>query len=385
MKMTKGRPVMEKRARDNRIFAGFSPRASVAAIFALGILLGALSGVLSDAPAFSAVTVFVLSAMIFMLARDILPVCGILLPCLFELTMTGNLALPALYIGFTFTVGATAYLAIGRRGIAPIIAGAVGYAAAAFIRDPMTALLVLVPILLGLIAGLMLPRFSLTETVSSMTILLLSAALITFLALGGSLSATADLLRNSIVDLCRSFNEKVFIIEEAAAEVLATYLINILPGIIFAAASVICFVSCSLTTSLLRSSGLDTEIPDDMRRLRLSPVSGIIFILCFLLSAAFSIEGGEFEIAAAAADNLLVALILPFAASGCAYGRELLANRVFASSLHRAKISAAAIALLVLFSPSVALAVFAILGVYNSLNPITSAIVKKIRSFGQNQ
>jgi hypothetical protein len=214
-----------------------------------------------------------------MLARDILPVCGILLPCLFELTMTGNLALPALYIGFTFTVGATAYLAIGRKGIAPIIAGAVGYAAAALIRDPMTALLVLVPILLGLLAGLMLPRFSLTETVSSMTILLLSAALIAFLALGGSISATADLLRNSIVGLYRSLNEKVFIIEEAAAEVLATYLINILPGIIFAAASVICFVTCSLTTSLLRSSGLETEIPDNMHRVRLTNVSGIVFIL----------------------------------------------------------------------------------------------------------
>ena len=174
-------------------------------------------------------------------------------------------------------------------------------------------------------------------------------------------------------------------IEEAAAEVLATYLINILPGIIFAAASVICFVSCSLTTSLLRSSGLDTEIPDNMRRLRLSPVSGIVFILCFFLSAAFSIEGGELEIAAAAADNILVALFLPLATSGCAYGRELLANRVFASSLHRSKISAAALAILILLSPTTALTVFAVLGIFNSLRPITSEIVKKIRSFGQNQ
>lgn len=376
---------MDKAGNNNRIFAGFSPRASVAAIFALGILLGALSCVLSDAPAFSAVTVFVLSAMIFMLARDILPVCGILLPCLLELTMTGNLALPAVYIGFTFGIGATAYLAIGKKGIAPIIAGAVGYAAAALIRDPMTALLVLIPIALGLLAALMLPRFSLTETVSSMTILLLSAALIAFLASGGSISESADLLRTSIVDLYRSVNEKVFIIEEATAEMLAAYLINILPGILFAAASVVCYVSCSLTVSLLRSSGLDSEIPENMRRLSLSPISGAIFILCFFLSAAFSIEGGELEIAAAAADNILVALFLPFTASGCAYGRDLLANKIFASSLYRSKISAAAIALLILLSPSIAIVVFAILGVYDSFRPITSSIVKKIRSFGQNQ
>ncbi len=376
---------METTARNKGIFASFSPRTSVATVFALGILLGALSCVLSDAPVFSAVTVFVLSAMIFMLARDVLPVCGILLPCLLELTMTGNLTLPAIYIGFTFCIGATAYLAIGKRGIAPIIAGALGYAAASLIRDPMTALLVLIPIALGLLAALMLPRFSLTETVSSMTILLLSAALIAFLALGGSLSATADLLRNSIVDLYRSLNEKVFIIEEAAAEVLAAYLINILPGIIFAAASVVCYVSCSLTVSLLRSSGLDTEIPENMRRLTLSPVSGMIFILCFLLSAAFSIEGGELEIAAAAADNILVALILPFTASGCSYARHLIANRIFASSLNRGKISGAAIALLFVLSPSIAAVIFAVLGVYDSLRPITSSIVKKIRSFGQNQ
>ncbi len=376
---------MEISKNDNRIFPDFSPRAAAVIVFALAALIGALSGVFLEVPTFSAITVFILSAIIFFFARDILPICGILLPCLLEITATGSLTLPALYIGFTFCVGVTAYLAIGKRGFVPIIAGALGYAAAAVIRDPITAIIVLIPIALGLLAALMLPRFALSETLSSMTILLLSAGIIAFLSLGGDISATADALRNYILELYKSMNETVFIIEESAAEMLAAYLVNILPGIIFAAVSVICYVSCALTVSLLRSSGLGEEIPENMHRLSLSPVSGILFILCFFLSAAFSIEGGEYEIAAAAADNILIALILPFALSGGMSFRNFLMNRIFAASLRRRAVSLAAIAILFFFSPSIALIAFTLFGVSGSLKPIFTALTTKIKSSGQKQ
>ncbi len=376
---------MEISKNDNRIFPDFSPRAAAVTVFALAALIGSLSGIFAEVPVFSAVTVFVLSAIIFMFARDILPICGILLPCLLEITATGSLTLPAVYIGFTFCTGVTAYLALGKRGFVPIISGALGYAAAAVIRDPITAVLVLIPIALGLLAAIMLPRFALSETLTSMTVLLLSAALIAFLLLGGDISETAELLRASISDLFKSLNAEIFIIEESAAEMIAAYVINILPGMIFASVSVICYVSCALTVSLLRSSGLGTEIPESMYRLSLSPVSGILFILCFFLSAAFSIEGGEYEIAGAAADNILIALILPFALSGGMSVRGFLMNRIFASSLRRGTVSLGAIALMFFLSPTLTLAVFTLFGISDSLKPIFAAIAKKIRRSGQKQ
>lgn len=385
LKIKKGIPQMDKSARDNRIFANFSPRAATVILFALAALLGALSCVLAEVPAFAGISVFLLAATVFMLARDVLPLCGILLPCFFELMMTGNLTLPAIYLGFTFCIGAVAYLAIGKKIAAAVIVALLSYTAAAVVRDPITAIIVLIPVALGLLAALMLPRLPLSETVSSMTILLLSGGVIAFLAMGGDLSATAESLRASILELYRQMNDKIFIIEESSAEILAAYFINILPGVIFAAVSAVCFVSCALTVSLLRTSGLGGDIPDNMQKLTLSPISGSIFIICFFLSAAFSIEGGELEIVSAVADNVLIALVFPFLVVGCTAAKDHLSNRVFSASLRRGNISFAAIALLFIISPSIAVVVFTCFGILDSFRPIIDSAIKKIRSYGKKQ
>lgn len=376
---------MNTTQKHNAASSSVSPQGAAAIIFALASLLGALSGIFSEVPVFSAVTVFAVSAIIFLFAREIVPICGILIPCFFEYSMTGNLLLPALYLGFAFSMGASAYLVIAKKGFLPFAAAVAGYAAGALVRDPITAIAVLIPIALGMLAGLLLPRFRFTEALSMLTILIFSAAVISFLALGGDIASTAEMLRTYIIELYRGLNEQMFIIEESAIEMIAAYMVNILPGVIFAAISVFCYIACSLTASLLRSTGVGEDVTENMHNFSLSPVSGIIFILCFLLSAAFAEEGGNLEIASAAADNILVALVLPLALSGCISSRNRLMNRTFASSFRRRQISIAAIVIFFVISSSTAFIFFTCIGIIGSLKPIFSSLAKKLRSYGQDQ
>ena len=348
-------------------------------------MLGALSGIFAEVPVFSAVTVFAVSAIIFLFAREIVPICGILIPCFFEYSMTGSLLLPAIYIGFAFSMGASAYLVIAKKGFLPFAAAAAGYAAGALVRDPVTAIAVLIPIVIGMLAGLLLPRFRFTEALSMLTILIFSAAVIAFLALGGDITGTAEMIRTYIIELYRGLNEQMFIIEESTIEMIAAYTVNILPGVIFAAISAFCYIACSLTASLLRSTGAGEEVTENMQSFSLSPVSGIIFILCFLLSAAFAEEGRDLEIASAAADNIMVALILPLALSGCISARNRLMNRTFASSFRRRQLSVAAIVIFFAIASSTAFIVFTCIGIIGSLKPIFSALTKKLRSYGQDK
>lgn len=365
---------------ENRIFGGFKPRAALVLILSVGVLLGALAPVFFEVPAFCAAAVFVLAALIFFTARDVLPVCGILLPALLELMLSGSLSAPAVYIGFIFAFGTSAYLSLGGRSLAAILSGAVAYAAAALALDPLTAALAIVPIALGLLCAFMLPRYGASFTVGVITSLLLCAALSLFLLTGGDLAETAEALRTYFSDAYKSLNEQIFIIEESTADMLAAYIINLSPAIVFAAISVVCYLACSLTVSLLRSSGLGEEIPERMHAVELSPVSGILFIACFLLSAAFSIEGGEFEIYSAVAENVIIALALPFTVLGCRFAREFLMARVFRSPVTKRKISAAAVALVFFIAPSFAFGLFISLGTLSSLMPIYRSIANKIKS-----
>lgn len=371
---------MENAQANNRIFGAYKPRAQLLIILALAILLGTLSLVFSEVDFFCGISILAISALVFITAHDVLPVCGILLPAFLVLIATGGLALPAIFIGSVFAVGAAAYLALLGRAYVPILTALAAYAIAAVILDPVTAIIVTLPILLGLLSALMLPNHDLSLTAGLMTILVYAVFIIAFLSLGGDLAETADSLREYIRVLYQSVNEYAFVIEEETIEILAAYLVNILPGIIFAVISVVCYLACTVTVSMLRSSGLGDEMPREMQTLTLSPVSGVIFLLCFFLSAAFSIEGGKFELAGAVTDNIAVALALPFAAVGCRVTRNYLMNRVFASSLSRRKVSAAAVALLFMIAPSMAFSLFISVGVANSLIPLCKNLFRKIRS-----
>jgi len=371
---------MENVKSENRIFEGFKPRIPLVLIFALGVLLGSLTPIFGEVPVFSGAALFVIASLVFTTAREILPVVGILCPALFAFMMTGELAAPALYIGVIFTVGATVYLTLGGRVWAPIACAAVAYALGAVAIDPISALPALIPVAVGLFAALMLPRQGLTFATAALTSIALTAGLSFFLVSGGDLAAVADTVRESIANAYASLNSEFLIITEDTAKMLAAYIINISPGFIFAAASAVVFVSLSLANTLFRASGVGDKIPEEMAKLTLSPISGIIYLFCFLLSAAFMIEGEDYELHATVTENIIIALSLPFTVLGFRGANEYLAKK-FASRLY---VTPKALRLLpvviFLLSPSVGFALFISVGIAYSMRPVYRFLFSKMRS-----
>ena len=345
-------------------------------LFSLALILGSLSMVFSEAPVFAGITVFVLGLFIFTFARRIVTIVGIIAPCLILIATTGNLTLPSIYIGFIYSFGVSAYLKIGKGSftvIAPVLSA---YIAAAIVLGPINALPVFIPAALGFLATPLLKRRPLSETLSLLTILILGSALIAFILLGGNLSETAEYLRTYITDLYANVNEEILIIEESFVEMLAAYFVNILPGLLFAAASAICYISCALTNALFASSS-EAEIPENMRVLRLSPVSGVIYIASFLLSTAFSIEGGSYEMAGAVTDNILVALSLPFIVMGCSSVVNFFKRRSARNGSRLLRVPYLSLAILLMVSTSIAVTLIICIGVSSSIKPMTSAIFNK--------
>ena len=346
------------------------------ALFSLALVLASLSTVFSESVIFAGISVFMLAALIFSYAREAAPVIGILLPSLFIIITTGDLSLPSIYIGFVFGFGTSAYLTIGGKIFGVLAATVSSYVAAALVLSPIEALPVLIPGALGILASPLLRRRAITETIALLSCLVLGGALIAFLAMGGDVATSGEELRVYILGLYEKLNEQATVIETRTAEMLAAYLVNLLPGTLFAVASAVCYLGISLCTALFRSS-THIEVPETMTNVSLSPVSGVVYVLSFLLSTAFSLEGGQYEMAAAVTDNLLVALSLPFFLMGCMSLRGFLAVLSPVSAPRSGKIAFAAIAIFFFVSSSVAVTVFTTLGVLRSLSPLTRAILAK--------
>ncbi len=371
---------MENVKSENRIFEGFKPRIPLVLIFALGALLGSLTLIFNEVPAFSGATLFVLSSLIFMAAREILPIVGIICPAIFAFMMTGDLSIAALYIGAVFTVGVSIYLTIGGRVWAPIAAAGAAYALGALAIDPISALPVLIPAAIGLLAALMLPRSGLTFATAALTILSLSAGLMLFLLSGGDLTGTADLIRENISNVYSGIESELLVITKETADILAAYIINISPGLIFASVSAVFFVALSLANTLLRSSGVGDQIPEDMAKITLSPISGIIYLFCFFLSAAFMLEGADYELHAAITENIIIALSLPFTALGFRAVREYLSKKIFRRVQPNTRLLRILPVVIFLLSPSVGFALFISAGVAYSMTPIYRFLFSKMRS-----
>ena len=99
-----------------------------------------------------------------------------------------------------------------------------------------------------------------------------------------------------------------------------------------------------------------------------------------MLSAAFMIEGADYELHATVTENIIIALSLPFTALGFRGANEYLAKR-FASRLH---VTPKALRLLpvviFLLSPSVGFALFISVGIAYSMRPVYRFLFSKMRS-----
>ena len=231
---------MQNTKSENRIFGSYKPKTALVLIFSVAILICTLTPLFFEVPVFCGIALFIASALIFMTARDILPVCGILLPALLELMATGSLSLPALYVGAIFAVASTAYLTLIGKWYFALGAAVVAYACGAFVLNPTTALIAIACVAFGFLLALMLPRYGIGSTVGISAVLLSTCGVVIFLCLGGDLAAVGESVRTYITDLYMSINEQFYIIEEETAQMLAAYLVNILPALIFTAATAIC-------------------------------------------------------------------------------------------------------------------------------------------------
>ncbi len=376
---------MHIRNYDNKILGGFRAGGAVSAVFALVSVLGSLSLVFSEVKIFSVIALIVLFGITFVFSRDIIAICGIMIPCLFVLVATNDTSLPALYFGLVFTLGTSLYLCLSGRAFFPILSAVLSYGAASFILDPIKALPVLAPFALGILAALMLRTFSLTGIAGTLSALILCTGLSFFLAAGGDLAAIGDSLRAYFLEAFMGVSSELIVIEESFAEMLSAYMVNILPGFIFAAVSAVIYIACSLAISLIRLSGMLDRLDEDKRSFTLSPVSGVIFLSCFLLSTAFAVEGGDYEMAGAVVDNILTALSLPFILLGCRATREFFEKKLFRRLPNKQKISGAAVAVLFLMIPGGALAIFMSAGIAYSMMPIYRAVIDKMKAAADKQ
>ena len=371
---------MEISKQNNRIFPDFSPRAGAVALFSLTALLGALAIVFCDVPLAAAVATPVLAAVVFAAIREPLSVCAIILPAFLGFSVTGSLSTSVLWLGATLCTVSVAFTVLGRRYLPPLISAVLAYAAAAIVIGPVAALAVLVPFILGFTAGSMLPRLDLTSTVTVMSTLLAAILFGSFIALGGNIAESAEALRTEIVKLYLETEQELIVITRDVAEKMAAMMVNLLPGIFFVAVSVLCYVCCISVNSVLRIAGLRECIPESMRRLTLSPVSGLIYVLGFICSLIFGSMTGKLEMVAAVSDNLILCISPAFLVVGCLAARDHVAKKVSRVSFHSERIATGCIAATFLMIPSLAVAAYIGVGVGYTLIPLYRYLINKIKS-----
>ncbi len=378
---------MDIRTNNNRIYSGSRRGALSVLISATTSLLGALCMTLSGAPVFAGIAAAVILAIVFITVRGPVRTFMIVIPSLAFMMMTGNVSVPALYLGFVFTFAFSLCMTEKRRWLVPICVGAVAYAITALIFDPLTALLVFFPIVLGMIARMALPTYGIAPAVGILTLLCASGAVLAVSAGGIDLEAIGEELREYIAGVylgASNESNEMIIIDERSAQMLASMMVNMLPGIVIAAVELMIWVGCKLALALIDGMGTENpDFPESARRIELSPVSGIVYVLAFLFSSAFAIEGRGYEMAGAVTDNLLIILAPVFIAFGLRISRDRLARKLSRFEIRPTerprKAANGATAVTCLMLPGVSLLIYLVLGVIYTFSPLLDAVKRKIK------
>ena len=121
-------------------------------------------------------------------------------------------------------------------------------------------------------------------------------------------------------------------------------------------------------------------IPEEMAKITLSPISGIIYLFCLLLSAAFMIEGADYELAATVMENIAIALSLPFTALGFRAANEILVKKLGKKLRVKPRSLRLFPVVIFLISPSVGFALFISMGFAYSLLPIYKSLFSKMKA-----
>ena len=254
---------------------------------------------------------------------------SLLLPALVGFLMyslAGTLLLPAGF--FAVTVGGAAgallfaLVAKWQYGVALAALPSLAYLLAFLLsRDPLSALLVLLPVSVAAVGGIAVRRlFTYKSAVlliaASLGALLLTAGLITFLALGhggaNPLVTLADTLREGIVAATEEMRgmyaemELPFPFSTEEVVLLAALVVNLLPAIFVICLLVTAYFAWRALLQMLLSFGVLPRLPLRLALLDVSPYAAVLFMLAYLVSLIAG--GGGDVVVGAVASNL--ALIL---------------------------------------------------------------------------
>lgn len=256
---------------------------------------------------------------------------SLLLPVLIGFLLysfTGSLLLSALF--FAVTVGgATGALLVSlvskwQHGAALVAVPLLAYLAAfLYLRNPLAALLVLLPAVVALVGGLAVRNlFTYKSAVlliaAALGVTLVAAGLITFfsLGLGGAnpLVTLADTLREAIVtateEMRGMYAEMEIPFPFTTEEVLlvAALVVNLLPAIFVICLLLTAYFAWRMLLQMLLSFGVLPRLPLRLALLDVSPYAAAMFMLAYLVSL---VAGGGGDVAAGAVASNLALMLEP--------------------------------------------------------------------------
>ncbi len=241
-------------------------------------------------------------------------------------SLTGTLLLPAVF--FAVSVGGAAgallvsLVSKWQHGVALAAIPTLAYLAAfLYLKNPLAALLVLLPAVIGAVGGfavrhLFTYKHAVLLMAASLGIALMAAGLGAFFALGlggaNPLVTLADALREGIVTATEEMRgmyaemELPFPFTTEEVVLVAALVVNLLPAIFVICLLVTAYFAWRVLLQMLLSFGVLPRLPLRLALLDVSPYAAGVFMLAYLVSLIAG--GGGDAVAGAVASNL--ALIL---------------------------------------------------------------------------
>lgn len=233
----------------------------------------------------------------------------------------GSPVISKILILFALSIALCAFMtASAKKTSVPylVIAPVAAYLAALSIcKNPGFCAIILIPYVIGLLMGLMTKKkCSASEVIATASAIIVAVICITMSVAmtvsGISLSALADLLRTRLILAIESlFNEAYpqfianmtavgydtafanSIFNEIIGEVAPTVItiVNMLPGIIIFAITVLIFISRNTQMSLLENQGYTEYVTPDTMLLNMSIISAVVFIVAAVFSVSTDAAG----------------------------------------------------------------------------------------------
>ena len=243
-------------------------------------------------------------------------------------SFTGTLLLPAAFFAVVMG-GASGALLLAlvskwQYGAALAAVPLLAYLLAFLLsRDPLAALLMLLPVAIAAVGGIAVRRlFTYKSAVLLIAIslgaVLVAAGLLTFFSLGlggvNPLVTLADALRGAIVEAAEQARvmyaemEMTFPFSTEEVVLLASGVVNMLPAIFVILLLVTAYFTWRVLLQMLLSFGVLPRLPLRLALLDVSPYAAVLFVLAYLTSL---FAGGSSDVAVGAVASNLALILEP--------------------------------------------------------------------------